>query len=46
MKVGFLGPEGTFSEDASKSYEKKIGRADFIPFSTFHDILLSADGER
>ena len=43
MKVGYLGPEGTFSEEASLIYRKKLGKADFIPFSTFHEILLSAD---
>ncbi len=41
IKVGFLGPEGTFSEEASAIYRKKIGKAEFIPFSTFHDILIS-----
>jgi len=24
MKIGFLGPEGTFSEEASKLYLKKV----------------------
>lgn len=43
LKVGYLGPEGTFSEEVSALYKKKIGHADFIPFSTFHDILISAD---
>jgi len=46
MKVGYLGPEGTFSEEASNLYRTKIGKADFIPFSTFHDILLSVDKGR
>jgi prephenate dehydratase len=43
MKIGFLGPEGTFSEEASILYKKKIGAGDFMPFSTFHEILISAD---
>ena len=46
MKVGYLGPEGTFSDEASALYQKKIGQAEFIPFSTFHDILISADGSK
>ena len=43
MKVGYLGPEGTFSEEASTLYEKKIGSADFMSYSTFHDILIDVD---
>jgi len=44
MKIGFLGPEGTFSEEASKLYLKKIkGKIDLIPFSTFHDILFAVE---
>lgn len=43
LKVGYLGPEGTFSEEASSLYQKKIGRSEFIPFSTFHDILIAAN---
>ncbi|MFH1709451.1 MAG: prephenate dehydratase [bacterium] len=43
LKVGYLGPEGTFSEEASAIYQKKIGKAKFIPYSTFHDLLLDAD---
>ncbi len=46
MKVGYLGPEGTFSDEASALYQKKIGRAEFVPFSTFHDILVSADKKK
>jgi len=43
LKVGFLGPEGTFSEEASSIYQKKIGKAKFIPYSTIHDLLIDAD---
>jgi prephenate dehydratase len=46
LKVGYLGPEGTFSEEASDLYKKKIGKAEFLAFSTFHDILISADKGR
>jgi len=46
LKVGYLGPEGTFSDEASATYRKMIGKADFMPFSTFHDILLAVDKGR
>jgi prephenate dehydratase len=44
MKVGYLGPEGTFSEEAGKVYAKKLeGKVEMIPYSTLHDILYAAD---
>ena len=44
MKVGYLGPEGTFSEEAGKIYASKIaGRVEMIPFSTIHNLLYAAD---
>jgi prephenate dehydratase len=43
LKVGYLGPEGTFSEEASAIYQKKIGSAEFIPYSTIHDLLIDTD---
>ena len=44
MKVGYLGPEGTFSEEASKLYAKKLkGRVEMIPYTTIHDLLFAAD---
>ncbi|MBU0502690.1 MAG: prephenate dehydratase [bacterium] len=44
MKVGFLGPEGTFSEEASKLYVRRLsGKVELIPFSTIHDLLFAAD---
>lgn len=43
MKVGYLGPEGTFSEEASQQYNKKLKNASFIPYSTFHDIIVAVD---
>ena len=47
MKVGFLGPEGTFCEEASKAYLKRIaGRIELIPYSTIHDLLYAADRGR
>jgi prephenate dehydratase len=43
MKVGFLGPEGTFSQEAGKLYFKKVKNARLIPYSTFYDLLIAAD---
>lgn len=43
LTIGYLGPEGTFSEEASSIYRKKVGKAKFIPYSTFHDILIDVD---
>jgi len=43
LKIGYLGPEGTFSEEASALYGKKIGRAIFVPYSTIHDLLIDAN---
>jgi prephenate dehydratase len=44
MKVGFLGPEGTFCEEASKIYLRRIpGKNELIPFTTIHDLLYAAD---
>ncbi|MBN3033885.1 MAG: prephenate dehydratase [Candidatus Saganbacteria bacterium] len=47
MKVGYLGPEGTNSEEASRLYARRLeGRADLVPYSTIHDALLAADRGR
>ncbi|MFC1767203.1 prephenate dehydratase [Candidatus Margulisiibacteriota bacterium] len=43
MKVGYLGPEGTFSEEAGALYKKKIGKAKFIPYSSIHALLKAVD---
>ena len=42
MKIGFLGPEGTFSEEASIIYLNRIeGKAELIPYTTVHDLLFA-----
>ncbi|OGC05744.1 hypothetical protein A2230_04260 [candidate division WOR-1 bacterium RIFOXYA2_FULL_36_21] len=47
MRVGYLGPEGTFSEEAGKIYQKKIvSDIKLVPFNTIHDLLLAADKKR
>jgi prephenate dehydratase len=44
MKVGYLGPEGTFSEEAGSLYKKKLeGRAELYPYTTIHDLLFSVN---
>jgi prephenate dehydratase len=43
MKIGYLGPEGTFSEEASLKYKNKIGKGTYRSYSTIHDILIAAD---
>jgi prephenate dehydratase len=43
LKIGFLGPEGTFSEEASLIYKKSIGKATFIPYATIHELLIDVD---
>ncbi|MFH1541766.1 MAG: prephenate dehydratase [bacterium] len=44
MKVGYLGPEGTFSEEASKLYVGKLeGKCELIPYATLHDVLYAVD---
>ena len=47
MKVGYLGPEGTNSEEASRLYRKKLeGKVELIPYTTIHDVLFAADRGR
>lgn len=42
MKIGFLGPEGTFSEEASKLYIDKLPvKTELIPYSAIHDVLYA-----
>jgi len=46
LKVGFLGPEGTFSEEASSLYKKKIKHVKFIPYATIYDLLMAVEKGR
>lgn len=44
MRVGFLGPEGTFSEEASKLYLHKLpGKVKLIPYTTIHNLLYAVN---
>jgi len=47
MKVGYLGPEGTNSEEASRLYLKKLeGEAELFPYTTIHDAMFAAEHRR
>lgn len=47
MKVGYLGPEGTNSEEACQLYLKKLeGKAQLEPYTTIHDVLFAVDRGR
>lgn len=41
MKLGFLGPIGTFSEYSAIMYGKRFLDCEFVPFSTIHDVILA-----
>jgi len=43
LKVGYLGPEGTFCEEASSRYSKKLKKVELIPYATIHDLLLAVN---
>ena len=44
MKIGYLGPEGTFSEEASQLYKNKLGaNVELIPYATFYDLLFAVE---
>ncbi|MFA6431685.1 MAG: prephenate dehydratase [Candidatus Margulisiibacteriota bacterium] len=44
MKVGYLGPEGTFSEEASQTYRDKLEgkNIDLIPYASFRELIKAA----
>lgn len=39
MKIGFLGPKGTFSEQAAYTYAKKQESKEFVQYNTIYDVL-------
>lgn len=44
MKIGYLGPEGTFSEEAGKLYAEQLKeKGEMLSFSTFHDALFAVE---
>lgn len=46
QKIGYLGPEGTFSHDAAILYSKDNNqKTELMAFPTLHDILFAVDRE-
>ena len=45
-KIGYLGPEGTYCEEASLKYLKGFKGADLIPYGTIHELLHACDRGR
>jgi len=46
-KVGYLGPEGTFSEEAGKLYQKSLKeKVALVPFETLYAALVAAEKKR
>ncbi|MBU0573414.1 MAG: prephenate dehydratase [Candidatus Margulisbacteria bacterium] len=44
MKIGFLGPEGTFCEEACNIYTKKLEqKGELIPYGTLYDLLHAVE---
>lgn len=43
MKVGYLGPEGTFCEEASIQYCRKLKKAELFSYSTIYNLLMAID---
>ncbi len=44
LKVGYLGPEGTFCEEAGGKYILKLEKSSqLVPYSTLHDLLQAAN---
>ena len=43
MKIGYLGPEGTFSQMAAVKYAKNAGVCDIVPFSKITDVLKAVE---
>ena len=44
MKIGYLGPEGSNSEEAGKLYARRIkGKAELYSYATIHDLLSAAN---
>ncbi|MBU0686626.1 MAG: prephenate dehydratase [Candidatus Margulisbacteria bacterium] len=42
-KIGFLGPEGTYCEEAGTKYLKGLAKTRLTPYSTIHQLLLAAN---
>jgi prephenate dehydratase len=45
-KIGYLGPQGTFCEQAAQAYTDDYGAARLIPFINIPDLLIAADKKK
>lgn len=43
MKIGYLGPAGTFSEQAALTYKKAVGQAELVQFGSIYEVLEAVD---
>ena len=43
LLIGYLGPSGTFSEQAALSYFNNLNEYELIPFPTIQDLLQAID---
>ncbi|MDR1000109.1 MAG: prephenate dehydratase [Clostridiales bacterium] len=46
FRIGYLGPEGTFSQQAAKIYAQGFANAELIAFLSIEDMLVSVDSGR
>ena len=43
MRIGILGPEGSYSEIAAKKWSRNLGEAEFVYLEDFEDILRAVE---
>lgn len=43
MKIGYLGPEGTFTHQAAMKYARSLKKFEFVPFSVITDVLQAVE---
>ena len=46
MKIGYLGPEGTFSQLAAQRYIKNKGNYEMLQFPSIAELAIAADERR
>lgn len=43
MKIGYMGPEGTFSEEAAQTYSKSVSGAELVQYSSIYQVLEAVE---
>lgn len=43
MKIGYLGPKGTFSEQAALRYQRQIAKGELVEYRSIFDVLESVE---